>query len=115
MKKLRSFKRMNSGGGGSFKRRSTAGSAGSGVGPSNPFTQDLFDRPPTHGASVSGGRGGVGDADGDDAADEPIETVVYRGWDPEEEARGTAVGEAAPAADEDEGPWTSPLALGVYR
>ena len=136
MGRLKSLRRMNSGGvgvgvgvgvGGGSRRKDGAGSAPAPGDPANPFTQDLFDRPPHH---VPGGAGGGAE----DGATPPERTVEYRGWislcwaggranhDRDETVRGArrrrrsgGPPAAADAGDEDEGPWTGPIALGVYR
>ncbi|KAL9189725.1 hypothetical protein ACHAXT_009400 [Thalassiosira profunda] len=85
----------------------------------NPFTSDLFDRPPPHHSPV----------DKRSRSSSPLTTIKYEGWislqwagnansHEREEAmkrRRTHLKAVAVAADEDEGPWTEPLPLGVYR
>ena len=123
-----------------FRRKSISGGMGGNAGL---FASDLFDAtimssPPEHGNESIGGRE---DREEDlvDTTPSPLTTIKYSGWISlqwagtednkerdeviERRKRTTSTfGESSPetalssvAADEDEGPWSQPLPLGVYR
>ena len=107
-----------------FRRKTSAGAGGL-------FTSELFDQPPPHHprqhSPAGGGGGGARGRERGPSADSPshLTTIKYGGWislqwagGDDNYERDEVVGRsaaAAAAADEDEGPWSRPLPLGVYR
>lgn len=97
-------------------RRKSSGGMGDAHHRKLPFTSELFDRPPHH-SPLAGTRS---------RSPSPLTTIKYAGWislqwagtvnnHERHEAMKRRRGTKSFVADEDEGPWSQPLPLGVYR